>query len=117
MTTPGPWAVSPTKHRTLIVSAQGFHVAAMEDASQDDAALMAAAPALLAALRIAREHVKAAAEADMCFARQQEQQHMYGNAAECRKQHDMRMCALSVIDEAITAAISQAQQGQQINEV
>lgn len=51
MTTPGPWAVSPTKHRTLIVSAHGFHVAAIEDASPDDAALMASAPALLAALQ------------------------------------------------------------------
>lgn len=51
MTTPGPWAVSPTKHRTLIVSAHGFHVAALEDASPDDAALMAAAPAMLAALQ------------------------------------------------------------------
>lgn len=51
MTTPGPWAVSPTKHRTLIVSAHGFHVAAIEDVSPDDAALMASAPALLAALR------------------------------------------------------------------
>ncbi len=51
MTTPGPWAVSPTKHRTLIVSAHGFHVAAIEDASPDDAALMAAAPAMLAALQ------------------------------------------------------------------
>lgn len=51
MTTPGPWAVSPTKHRTLIVSAHGFHVAAIEDASPEDAALMASAPAMLAALQ------------------------------------------------------------------
>ena len=51
MTTPGPWAVSPTKHRTLIVTAHGFHVTAMEGASPEDAALMAAAPALLAALQ------------------------------------------------------------------
>ena len=51
MTTPGPWAVSPTKHRTLIVSAQGFWVAEMQDVSPEDAALMAAAPAMLAALQ------------------------------------------------------------------
>jgi hypothetical protein len=51
MTTPGPWAVSPTKHRTLIVSAQGFWVAEMQDVSPEDAALMASAPALLAALQ------------------------------------------------------------------
>ena len=50
MTTPGPWAVSPTRHRTLIVSVQGFHVAALEEVSPEDAALMAAAPAMLAAL-------------------------------------------------------------------
>ena len=51
MTTPGTWAVSPTKHRTLIVSAQGFWVAEMQDVSPEDAALMASAPALLAALQ------------------------------------------------------------------
>ena len=51
MTTPGPWAVSPTKHRTLIVSAQGFWVAEMQDVSPEDAALMASAPAMLAALQ------------------------------------------------------------------
>lgn len=69
-------------------------------------ALFAAAPAMLDALHIAREHVKAAAEADLCFARQQEQQGMHGNAAECRKAHDMRLCALAVIDSAIAAATS-----------
>lgn len=68
------------------------------------AALFAAAPAMLEALRIAREHVKAAAEADQYFERQNEQRGMYGSAAECRKQYDMRVCALSVIDAAIAAA-------------
>mgnify|MGYP003659668425 CR=1 FL=1 len=57
MSTLGPWAVSPTKHRTLIVSAQGFHVTALEEVSPDDAALMAAAPALLAALQKTRAMV------------------------------------------------------------
>lgn len=51
MTTPGPWAISPTKHRTLIVSGHGFHVAALDEVSPEDAQLMASAPALLAALR------------------------------------------------------------------
>jgi len=57
MTTPGPWAVSPTKHRTLIVSAQGFWVAEMQDVSPEDAALMASAPAMLAALQKTRTMV------------------------------------------------------------
>ena len=51
MTTPGPWAVSPTKHRTLIVSAQGFWVTALEEVSDADARLIAAAPDLLNAVR------------------------------------------------------------------
>lgn len=49
--TPGPWIVSPTKHRTLIVSELGFHVAATEEVSDPDARLIAAAPAMLAALQ------------------------------------------------------------------
>ena len=54
MTTPGPWAVSPTKrpqgYPLVVISAQGLQVAAV-NASPEDAALMAAAPALLAALQ------------------------------------------------------------------
>lgn len=82
MTTPGPWAVSPTKHRTLIVSAHGFHVAALDDASPDDAALMAAAPAMLAALKTLQTMGLGREAYAIC-----------------------------------TAVISQAQQGQQTNEV
>ena len=48
--TPGPWAISPTKHRTLIVSGLGFQVAAAEDLSAADAVLICAAPEMLAAL-------------------------------------------------------------------
>ena len=51
MTTPGPWAVLPLKTKTLIVSAHNLHVAALENASPVDAALMASAPALLEALQ------------------------------------------------------------------
>lgn len=47
--TPGSWIVSPTKHRTLIVSEEGFQVAAVEEVNGADANLMAAAPDLLAA--------------------------------------------------------------------
>lgn len=48
--TPGSWIVSPTKHRTLIVSEEGFQVAAVEEVNGADANLMAAAPDLLAHL-------------------------------------------------------------------
>lgn len=101
--TPGPWALRrhAVNHQTLTGDAPGLIADIHDDAN---ARLIAAAPDLLAALRIAREHVKAAAEADMYFARQHEQKHMYGNAAECRKQHDMRLCALDVIDAAIALA-------------
>lgn len=88
MTTPGPWAVSPTKHRTLIVSAQGFHVTALEEASPEDAALMASAPALLDALQRARTMIW----------------HMTGDHATC--------APWNVLLPHIDAAISQAQQGQ-----
>lgn len=55
--TPGSWIVSPTKHRTLIVSEEGFQVAAVEEVNGVDANLMAAAPDLLAALQKTRSMV------------------------------------------------------------
>lgn len=62
--TPGPWSVSPTKHRTIIASAQGFHVAAMDDVSPADAALIAAAPDLLAALQEMLKYAEGFEDAD-----------------------------------------------------
>lgn len=108
--TPGPWTAD---NRGNITKGENrLHIAkvaqtGMGYAADANAWLVAAAPDMLNALRIAREHVKAAAEADLCFAQQQEQQHMYGNAARCREAHDMRMCALTVIDRAIAAATGQ----------
>jgi len=69
--------------------------------------LCSAAPDLLDALRMARAHVLAAAEADVAFERQQQERGMHGSAAECRKAHDMRMAALAVIDATISAATSE----------
>lgn len=61
MKTPGPWAVSPTKRPQgfpiVVITAHGLQVAAM-NASPEDAALMASAPALLAALRGLAEAVE-----------------------------------------------------------
>lgn len=56
--TPGSWVVSPTKHRTLIVSEEGFQVAAVEEVNGADANLMSAAPDLLAALQAVLPYLK-----------------------------------------------------------
>lgn len=88
--TPGPWIVSPTKHRTLIVSKEGFQVAALDDVNDGNARLMAAAPDLLCALKDAKFMVW----------------HMTGNAAEAAPWNAL----LSRIDAAISAATGEGQQ-------
>ncbi len=63
---------------------------------------------ILKALEIARQHVQACAEYDLDAERRQTIACMYGSAAECRKQYEMRLSALKVIDAAIALATEEA---------
>ncbi|MBS7790293.1 hypothetical protein KTR66_09815 [Roseococcus sp. SDR] len=63
--TPGPWAVSDGGVFPAIWDADGRHLATMSDCGDEmeaNAQMMAAAPDLLAALRVALDHMQASIE-------------------------------------------------------
>ena len=62
--TPGPWRVSPTKCRTLIVSDLGHHVASIDEAAPADARLIAQAAALAEALAWALDQIEDSLDPD-----------------------------------------------------
>ena len=109
--TPGPWAVSAGSYgpEMQINGADGFGVALCADGVGDgvmerNARLIAAAPDLLAALRLALPHVQACAEKDDSLARLNDERGMRGTAAQCRRVAEMRRAAAQVIADAIAKA-------------
>jgi hypothetical protein len=58
---------------------------------------------LLTTMKMARQHIQSCSEYDLDAERRHTNAGMYGSAAECRKQYEMRLSALKVIDAAIAA--------------
>lgn len=125
--TPGPWAVRPgaPKHVALIVRELpnykstvvatipmhfDFGDAAVTDwaAQQANARLVAAAPALLDALRIGLHHTQRAAAWTKDAHRRALEEGMHGNAANHHQAWQDTLEAVKVIEAAIAAAEGQA---------
>jgi hypothetical protein len=109
--TPGPWAYdcgdirSEGTLRKIAENVDGGGRPFVRGKANDaNGKLLAAAPDLLAALRLAIPHVEACAERDELLARQEESIGMHGAAAECRKAANMRRAAITVFLAAIAKA-------------
>lgn len=111
--TPGPWIndgaeisalPDPENSQSYIAPICVMDSEWHPDTAAANARLIAAAPELLVALRLALPHVLACAEMDDSLAARNDERGMHGNAAQCRKAADMRRAAAQVITEAIARA-------------
>lgn len=104
--TDGPWRVA---QHMIVAGDRGVHVAkvcttGMGHAVKHNARLIAMAPRLLDVLRMALPHVRSCADADLYFAQRASENGMHGTEAELRKQHEMRLSAVQVIEQTIAKA-------------
>lgn len=105
--TPGPWETAGLRvmwGSYFVADCDGKGDIGRQDESRANARLIAAAPDLLAALRLALPHVLACAEMDDSLAARNDERGMHGNAAQCRKAADMRRAAAQMIADAIARA-------------
>ena len=99
----GPWGLN-RPGATDVLSLKNGTIVAREVKNPADARLISAAPAMLGALMLAREHVQWAAEMSLANAMRLDQEGFHGSAADARKAGEMRLSAMKIIQSAIDAA-------------
>lgn len=113
--TPGPWHIEADRFRPTCFRIYppadlptGSRMPVADRVGKNDAALIAAAPALLAALRIGLHHTQRAADWTKDAHRRALEEGMHGNAANHHQAWQDTLEAVKVIEAAIAAAEGQA---------